>query len=181
MRKVFLGSAMVVLILLTAGFASAFETTENDGFIYLIAPGQTTATETTLYDGNTANLAPSSFQVTVVDATSNPLTGTKYNGQELFSGTIILPVGAGPPTAPAAGVTFKISAIIDRLNTTHWTYKGVDETTGTIQVAGDLYFLGKEKDETVLPAIQKFAYGVYGFVSGNTNFNGAFRGVFYVE
>ena len=176
MRKMFLGSTMVVLIVLTAGFASAFETTENDGFIYLYAPGQTTAAEATLYDNSTA--APSSFQVILVDALANQLTGTKYTGQELFSGTIILPVGEGNP---AGGVTFKISAIIDRSNTIHWAYRGTDETTGTIQVSGDFYFLGKEKDYTVSPPIKKNAYDVYGFVSGNSNFNGVFRGVFYVE
>ncbi|MFZ0929555.1 MAG: hypothetical protein WAN11_13195 [Syntrophobacteraceae bacterium] len=176
MRKMFLGSAMVVLIILTAGFASAFETTENDGFIYLYAPGQTTAAEATLYDTSTA--AASSFQVTLVDALANQLTGTKYTGQELFSGTITLPVGAG---TPADGVAFNISAIIDRSVNTHWAYKGTDAATGTIQVSGDLYFLGKEKDYTVTPNIKKNAYGVYGFVGGNSNFNGAFRGVFYVE
>jgi len=160
---------------LTACFASAFETTENDGFIYLYAPGQTTAAEATLYDSATA--ASNSFQVTLVDALANPLTGTKYNGQELFSGTITLPVGAA-----AAGVIFNISAIIDRNDLTHWAYKGTDAATGTIQVSGDIYSLCKEKDYTVTPAIKKAAYDVYGFVSGNgSNFNGAVRGVFYVE
>ncbi len=178
MRKMFLGSALVVLIILTAGFASAFQTTENDGFIYLYAPGQTTSADPTLYDTTTA--AASSFQVTLVDATAVSLTGTKYTGQELFSGTITLPVGGG---APAAGVVFNISAIIDISNPYHWTYKGTDASTGTIKVDGSFYFLGKEKDYTVTPNIKKNAYDIYGFVSGNTspNFNGAFRGVFYVE
>jgi len=170
MKKLVTVSAILFIFILTAGFASAFETTPNDGFIYLLPPGLTTS-ETTLLDSSTA--PANSFQVELVDATANPLAGTKYTGQELFSGIIILPVGASN-----AGVTINISAINDPNNKLHWTYKG---TNNAILVTGEIYSLGKLKDETVVPAVLKPAYGVYGYVSGNTNFNGAFRGVFYVE
>ena len=174
MRKMFLGSAMVVLIVLTAGFASAFETTENDGFIYLYAPGQMTAAEATLYDNSTA--APSSFQVILVDALANQLTGTKYTGQELFSGNIILPIGAVTSGIPAA-VTVQISAISHERY--HWVYKGI--APGGALVAGDIYFLGyRVKDKTETPLVKKPAYDVWGNVTGNgANFNGSYRAVFY--
>ncbi len=174
MKKLITATAIAFMITLTAGFASAFETTPNDGFIYLYAPGQTTAAEATLINGATAPAG--SFQAQLVDALANVLTGTKYNGQELFSGIITLPVGAS-----AAGVTFNISAITDGRAPIHWAYKGTDAATGKIEVSGNIYALGEAKDYTVTPAVRKPAFDVYGFVSGNTNFNGAVRGVFYVE
>jgi len=170
MRKLFFGSAIVALVILTAGFASAFETTANDGFIYLYAPGLTTPVEPTLFDSNTAGLAPPLFQVTLVDALANPLPGTKYTGQELFSGNIILPIGAA-----SAPVTVSISAITHEKG--HWVYKGM---AGGALVAGDIYFLGyRVKDKTETPLMKKPAYDIWGTVTGNANFNGSYRGVFY--
>jgi hypothetical protein len=174
MKKLFFGSAIVALVILTAGFASAFETTANDGFIYLYAPGLTTPVEPTLFDSNSGLPIPS-FQVTLVDALANPLPGTKYTGQELFSGNIILPIGLVTSGIPAA-VTVQISAISHEKG--HWVYKGI--APGGALVAGDIYYLGyKVKDKTETPLMKKPAYDVWGTVTGNANFNGSYRAVFY--
>jgi hypothetical protein len=188
MKKQVIGSAIVFMIILTAGFASAIttftpaeiNTAENDGFLYFYPQGVTPPGEVvTFYYSETPNLTASSFQLTLVQATplSSPPVPDTVNGLDLFSGAIILPVGGGSPVVP---VTFTISAIRDKAMVTHWTFKGT--TASGALVSGEIWDVGLTKDRTkgTTPYPVERTFEISGFVTGNgADFNGAFHGKLY--
>jgi len=174
MKKVLSAIAIVLLMVLTAGLASATQapfvpaeinTTAGDGFLYLYGQDVTTSTAPTLVDTASAI----DFQLMLLQCT--PATPILYGngGVDQFSGTVALPVGASN-----AVVSFNISAQRDRNwpFVQHYAFKGT--SAGGALVSGDVYPLGRFKDPT--GGGTKEGYEITGFVTGNANFNGNFHG-----
>ncbi len=190
MKKLITATAVVFMIIFTAGFASAvtapleITTTPGDGFLYFYQVAASSSTAATLIDTGTGSLT---FGLTLfqADSSASPIPYTT-DGTDLFSGTLTLPVGTPSDGVPAE-VVFNVSAIdsgavvVDGLAAEKYAVTG---TNGTITVtASVLRYTSKQADRTIgskAPYPSKKTDEINGFVTGNgTNFNGAFHGKLY--